>query len=144
MEKDLANEILYAIHAVDRKVDAVTIRLDDHDEDFSEMRAELRDMRRTIHGTSKPPPPPANGVANGSSSLVSMATRGSAASFDVEELRGELLAVRAELAKQSNKMGIGKRGLAWLWSSEGKATIIRLATLAGVGYAAFQAAAGRH
>ncbi len=44
------------------------------------------------------------------------------------------------LEKQSDFMGMGKKGLAWLRSKEARADIIRFITLVGVGYAALKSA----
>jgi len=125
---DAANAILEAIAGVSRDVRDLGARIDDHDD-------ELRSLRRAIHGSKRPPD-----GGGGTTPIADMARRGSQALFDVEELRGELLAVRSELKKQSSAMGIGKRGLDWLFSATGAKTIVRLATLAGAAYAALHAA----
>jgi hypothetical protein len=135
---EATNAILAAIASMagevrDFKRD-VTERLDEHDEEF-------RSMRRAIHGTSKAPPPNDEGGAmrEKQPSIADMAKAGSVASGDVAELKGQLIAVRAELAKQSKSMGIGRRGLDWLFSATGGKTIVRLLTLAGAAYAALHA-----
>lgn len=110
----------------------VTTRLDEHDQEF-------KSIRRAIHGTSNPPP--GDAMREKQPSIADMAKAGSIASGDVAELKGELLAVRAELAKQSFVMGIGRRGLDWVFSARGAKAVVQLATLAGVAYAAFRAAA---
>jgi hypothetical protein len=122
---DATNAILDAIAGVAGDVRALGDRIDDHDD-------ELRSLRRALHGSKSPP--------NSGIPIAVMAERGSAASFDVEELRGELLAVRTELAKQSSAMGLGKRGAAWLASAEGRRSVVGLLTLAGAAYAALHAA----
>ena len=123
---DATNAILEAIAGVSRDVRDLGHRIDDHDD-------EIRSLRRAIHGSKAPP-------LTSTTPLAVMARQGSQASFDVEELRGELLAVRTELGRQSSAMGIGKRGLDWLFSRNGANTIVRLATLAGAAYAALRAA----
>ncbi len=125
---DATNAILEAIAGVSQDVRDLGSRIDDHDD-------ELRSLRRAIHGSKRPPD---MGVSP-SIPIFEMAKRGSGAAFDVEELRGELLAVRSELARQSSAMGLGKRGLDWLISAAGAKTIVRLATLAGAAYAALHA-----
>jgi len=127
IDTEAIDAILSAIAGVSQDVRGLGFRIDDHDD-------ELRSLRRAIHGSKKPPD------MNGTTPLAVMARQGSQASFDVEEIRGELLAVRSELAKQSNSMGIGKRGLGWLFSRSGANTVVRLATLAGAAYAALHAA----
>lgn len=127
---DLSKDVREGSHAIRE----VSKRLDEHDVIIGE-------IRHAIHG-SHPPPPNPNGKPAGSTPLVVLAQRGSAASFDVEELKGEVMAVRAELARQSSMMGIGMRGLEWAKSPTGRDSLIRLATLAGVIYAAFRAAMG--
>ncbi len=118
---DAANAILEAIADLKGDVQGVHSRLDDHDEEISS-------LRRAIHGSKRPPKdgPP----------IAEMAKRGSSAAFDVEELRGELLAVRTELAKQSSAMGLGKRWIDFLFSAAGLRAVVRLATLVGAAYAA--------
>ena len=118
---DATNAILQAIAGVAEDVRGLASRIDSHDD-------ELRSLRRAIHGSKSPP--------NGGPPIAIMARQGSQASFDVEELRGELLAVRTELARQSSAMGLGKRGLSWLFSAEGGRSVVRLLTLAGAAYAA--------
>lgn len=132
---EATNAILAAIKGVGDELHSfktdVTQRLDDHD-------AEFRSMRRVIHGTSTPPP----GTRERQPSIAEIAVnaeQGKIASGDVAELKGELLAVRAELARQSKSMGIGKRGLDWIFSPSGAKAIVQLATLAGAAYAAFHA-----
>lgn len=129
---DATNSILKAIAGVSADIQILGQRVGDHDE-------ELRSLRRAIHGSKAPPPV----VAPDGTIVIpiaEMARRGSVASFDVEELRNELIAVRSELLKQSRTMGIGKRGLDYVFSAAGGKTIVRLATLAGAAYAAFHAA----
>jgi len=131
--RDATNAILLAIAGVSQDVRDLGSRIDDHDD-------ELRSLRRAIHGSIKAPPPVrVDGASAPPIPIIEMARRGSGAAFDVEELRGELLAVRSELKKQSNTMGIGKRGFDWLFSAAGGKTIVRLATLAGAAYAAYHA-----
>jgi len=127
IDTEARDAILSAIAGVSQDVRDLGSRIDDHDD-------ELRSLRRAIHGSKKPPD------MNGTTPLAVMARQGSQASFDVEEIRGELLAVRSELAKQSNSMGIGKRGLDWLFSKSGATAVVRLATLMGAAYAALHAA----
>jgi hypothetical protein len=125
---DATNAILTAIAGVAKDVRELGDRIDDHDD-------ELRSIRRALHGSKSPP----TTTSDPSTPIAVMAQRGSAASFDVEELRGELLSMRTELARQSSAMGLGKRGAAWLASAEGRRSIVGLLTLAGAAYAALHA-----
>lgn len=122
-----ADAILGALETLSRKFDRVSSAVE-------ALELDVKTLRKDVYGTSTPPPPA------GGAPIAVAARQGSAASLDVEELRGELLAVRAELARQSSAMGLGLRGLRWVTGPEGRATVIRLATLAGVAYAAFHAA----
>ncbi len=144
-ERGDTNSILEAIAGVSAEVRELREVMEDHE-------LAIGALRRRVDG-SRPPTGPEPAIAV-------MARQGSAASFDVEELRGELIAVhseqkaqraasdafaaavRTELKAQSSMMGIGKRGLAWLRSPEGRRTIISLATLGGAGYAAWKAGTG--
>ena len=135
---EATNAILAAIADMrgefrDFKTDVIT-RLDEHDQEFAS-------MRRAIHGTSKPPPPQdGSGVREKMPSISEMAKQGSIASGDVAELQGEVLALRADVAKLTKGMGIGKRWLDWILSVQGLKLAARLATMAGAIYAAFRAA----
>ncbi len=91
-------------------------------------------LRQRIDG-SKPPPP--DGDATPLALAVPAAGRAArSAAGDVAELRGQLLAVRAELKTQSTAMGLGPRRLQWLPSKRTTAIAVRWATLAGAVYAA--------
>ena len=130
--REATNEILAALKGFGDKLETLTGVV-------SNLETDVRLIRRDIYGTSDPPPPGA-GHSLSKPPIAVAAQRGSAASFDVAEVRGELLAVRAELERQSSAMGLGLRGVRWLAGPEGRATMVRLATLAGVVYAAFHVA----
>lgn len=57
-----------------------------------------------------------------------------------EQLETAIHETRAIVAEQSRFMGIGKQGLAWLRSKDGRADVIRIATLIGVAYATLKQA----
>jgi hypothetical protein len=118
--------VLEAIHSLAGDVRSMDGKLE-------ELRGAHEDLKRRVDGSDPP--------ANGGEPIAKQARRGSQASFDVEEVRGELIAVRAELANQSRAMGLGLGSFTrWLMSKDGRTTIVRLATLAGVAYAAFHTA----
>ena len=128
MDRETADSILKAIDIVGKDVSLIKAMVSQHDDD-------IKDLKKIIHGTSNPPP-----AVGGSIPIVTMAKRGSEASFELEEIRGQIMAVKAELISQSSVMGIGKKGLDWIKSNEGRNTMVRIATLLGVMYAAFKAA----
>lgn len=53
------------------------------------------------------------------------------ATSEIDELRGQVLAVHAELREQSKAMGLGKKGLAFVFSKQGQREIVR--TVGAVG-----------
>lgn len=116
--------LLEAVHDVRDDVESVRT-------DFDGLRADFAALKKRVDGSNPPGP-------NGEPVAV-QAARGSKASFDVEEIRGELMAVRAELGKQSTAMGLTQQGFAWLWSKDGRTAMVRLGTLAGSAYAALHA-----
>ncbi len=121
--------VLVAVHEVGAAVGALELKVDTLSDSHDE-------LVRRVDGSNPPAP-----LANGAEPLATKAERGSKASFDVEELKGELMAVRSELAKQSKAMGLDLgSGLAWLVSKDGRSMVIRLATLAGAAYAALHSA----
>lgn len=112
-----ANEILAAIGKIGVEVRDLTGAFDAHKLQTAD---QIRAIRERVDG-SLPPAPLAPGA-----SPVSLAA--------------EVRAIRAELADQSAAMGLGQRGIEWLFSKDGRKAMVRLATLAGAMYAALHAA----
>lgn len=131
--REATDAILSALGVFGGKLDRLTATV-------ANLEVDVRRIHRDVYGTSDPPPP-GDGPSVSRPPIAIAARQGSAASFDVAEVRGELLAVRAELARQSSAMGLGLRGLRWLTGPEGRAVALRLATLAGIAYTAFHVAA---
>lgn len=88
-------------------------------------------FKKRVDGSN---PPGANGE-----SLAKQAARGSSASFDLEELRGEFLAVRTELKAQSSAMGLSGV-LEWFASPNATAKVLRIVGVFTAAYAAAHAA----
>lgn len=101
-------------------------------------------IAQRIDGSIPPPPgtPPLVKII-GDIQTVAAAAKKSASQhdLDVPAMDARLLRIERELRAQSNVMGVGKKGLRWLFSARGAKTAVSLATLAGALYAAFNAAA---
>lgn len=98
-------------------------------------------LEKQVFGSDPPP----GGVDAGNAPRI--VARVSDAEIGLDNVHGMVLAIdgrcewiETELKKQSGVMGIGKKGLKWLWSPAGGRAIVRLATLAGAAYAAFHSA----
>ncbi len=105
-------------------------------EDYDSLAHSHETLRRKVEG-SEPPDAPAS--PNGAEPIAKQAARGSSASFDLEELKGEFLAVRTELKRQSSAMGLSGL-LDWFASAGASAKVARIVgTLVAV-YAALHAA----
>lgn len=136
---------------VSTRVEQAATRLEGH---YVELRDEVAAIRARIDGSK---PPPAGGASlvkiidafgDRAKAADEKATKATASTsvhdLEVPAIQAELLAIRGELRKQSQVMGIGKKGLRWLLSTRGLKTAVSLATLAGALYAAFEAAAHAH
>jgi hypothetical protein len=83
-------------------------------------------LNKHVFGSKPPPPPPARPMAHSVTEHDG----------DIAQVQGELLAVRAELAEQSKKMGIGATKF-WSFVHNTKVQdVAKLATLAAALYAA--------
>lgn len=94
--------------------------------DQKQLRGEVKVLQRAVFGSEPPPPPPAR-------AMVHSVTEHDG---DIAEVKGELMAVRAELEVQSKKMGITANRF-WAFVHNTKVQdVAKLATLAAALYAA--------
>lgn len=85
-------------------------------------------LERHVFGSEPPPSPP----------LRPMSESVSEQAGDIAELSGQLIAVKAEIDKQSKKMAIDATGLWALVHNTKVQDVVKLATLAAAAYAAFK------
>lgn len=118
-----------------------TAKLESLSVQVEEQGSTLKEVVRTVNGSKGPPPLP--GSEPLTISVPRAAAKASTAMGDVAEVKGELLAVRAELARQSQALGIGPKRIEWLPSKAVIASAVRWATLIGAVYAALHQAMGK-
>lgn len=139
----------------------VSVHLQESTAEFRSLKAEVHAVIERVESVeqridgSKPPPPGAPPLVRIIGDVAATATKADADAtkarasasqhdLDVPALRAELAEVKRELRAQSNWMGLGKKGVRWLFSARGLKTCAQIATLAGALYAAFQASAHAH
>lgn len=98
-------------------------------------------LEKQVFGSDPPP------RGTDAATAPRIVARVSDAEIGLDKVHGMVLAIdgrceriESELQKQSTVMGIGRKGLKWLWSPAGGRAIVRLATLAGAVYAALHSA----
>jgi hypothetical protein len=123
------------------------------------IQLQVINLRRDVFGTPTDPPrgpdgEPVLGPDGKPAPAIPLAKLASSSSMELEAHEGRLIAlerntVRAielgekandTLDKQSNAMGLGRKGLDWLLSKDGRATMVRVATAAAATYAALHQA----
>jgi len=143
-----AREASTAAHAATAAAGATTSAIQTLTVSQAILRRDFLVLWHAVYGADiSPPAPPPPGVDPSTEPIPMMSrpplgvvalARSSETTGDLAELKGQVLAIRTELAQQSTAMGVGKRGLDYLLSRAGQRSILRVvgsvgAVVAGIG-----------